>query len=589
MKKYLIILLTLPLIATSCLKDDEDKFDKSASERMKEFLDNASKVLSEAPNGWVVEYYPSAEQEYGGVRMYMKFDASKNEVTVASEAGASDATETSYYSFGEDFGPTLNFDTYNSLLHYYSEPYGAVGEANIGWGGDYEFIISSVETDKVVLTGKKTKNTIVLTPAATSDWKTDFDAYRASAAKMDEMLSYQFEIGSRVYQMSRDAVSAYNSRHFTINTTPATSVGYIYTSTGIKFYEPLTIDDVTIAEMDWDNGKFVDPVSGCVISQMSTDDTFEVTTSDVAIKTVKVSVKPSNPNTNYVIAVYPASDELTDSDAAICNRLMSKVASVDNLYAGDTSVTLTKLKAETEYIACAFAVTIVNDYIYPMSVLSKSAPFTTLEDVPMTDAYKVWLGTWTLTSASSEVNGKPVVLDLVIGEDERNQTYEVRGWDISAFRNEYPQITTLRGKNMVVAQDQQILGYDGNYAITWCSLSSISTESGTTLVRGLSTTFTMTPSADGKSATVTPYSGQLQNGGTFQVESMTMFAVFDGSYYYISPAAGYTEHDFPLGPYTMVKTGDAPMDAPVVARTPKYTTYGVNFDRYTKVEHYMAK
>ena len=100
MKKYLIILLALPLIATSCLKDDEDKFDKSASERIQEFLDNTSKVLSEAPNGWVVEYYPSAEQEYGGLRMYMKFDASKNEVTVASEAGASDETAKSYYSFG---------------------------------------------------------------------------------------------------------------------------------------------------------------------------------------------------------------------------------------------------------------------------------------------------------------------------------------------------------------------------------------------------------------------------------------------------------------------------------------------------------
>ena len=268
MKKYLIILLALPLIATSCLKDDEDKFDKSASERIQEFLDNTSKVLSEAPNGWVVEYYPSAEQEYGGLRMYMKFDASKNEVTVASEAGASDETAKSYYSFGEDYGPTLNFDTYNKLLHCYSEPYGSVGEANIGWGRDYEFIISSVDADEVVLTGKKSKNRIVLTPAATADWKMDFEAYRIAAATMDEMLSYQLEIGSRVYQMSRDVLSAYNSRHFTINTVPATQVGYIYTTTGIKFYEPLTIDNVTIAEMDWEDGKFVDPVTGCEISQI---------------------------------------------------------------------------------------------------------------------------------------------------------------------------------------------------------------------------------------------------------------------------------------------------------------------------------
>ena len=583
MKKYLIILLALPLIATSCLKDDEDKFDKSASERIQEFLDNTSKVLSEAPNGWVVEYYPSAEQEYGGLRMYMKFDASKNEVTVASEAGASDETAKSYYSFGEDYGPTLNFDTYNKLLHCYSEPYGSVGEANIGWGGDYEFIISSVDADEVVLTGKKSKNRIVLTPAATADWKMDFEAYRIAAATMDEMLSYQLEIGSRVYQMSRDVLSAYNSRHFTINTVPATQVGYIYTTTGIKFYEPLTIDNVTIAEMDWEDGKFVDPVTGCEISQIMTDDTYEVSTSNVAIKSANVTVKPGNPNTYYVIGAYAAADAQTKSDAAICNEIMSKINSVNDLFSGEASTTLA-LKAETEYIACAFSVTIINEYIYPTSGLSKSAPFTTLEDVPMKDEYKAWLGTWTLTSTSSEVTGKPVVLDLGIGEEDRNSTYAILGWDIGVGRNEYPQITTLSGKNMVVT-DRQVVGIDGNYEVTWCALSSISGDEGTYLVGGLRTTFTLSLNADGKSATVTPYSGNLQNGGTFRVESMTMFGVFDGNYYYMNPAPGYTAQDFPLGPYTMVKTGDAPAAAAAAARKTTYKVYMVDVEKYSKVEY----
>lgn len=586
MKKYLIILLALPLIATSCLKDDEDKFKKSASERMQEFLDNTSKVLSGAANGWVVEYYPSAEQEYGGVRMYMKFDASKNEVTVASEAGESGETAKSYYSFGEDYGPTLNFDSYNALLHYYSEPYGSVGEANIGWGGDYEFIISSAEADKVVLTGKKTKNRIVLTPAPTENWKLDFEAYRTAVAKMDEMVSYQLEIGSRVYLMSRDAQMGYNARHFTINTTPATPVGYIYTTTGIKFYEPLTIDNVTIAEMDWDNGKFVDPVTGCSISPITTDNTFEVTVSDVAIKTAKVSVKPGNPNAYYVIGAFPASDAQYKSEAAICNSIMKKVNSVNDLLSGNASATIA-LKAETEYIACAFSVAIINDYIYPTSALSKSAPFTTLEDVPMKDEYKAWLGTWTLTSTSSEVSGKPVVLDLVIGEEDRNQTFAILGWDTGILRNEYPQITKLSGKNMV-ATDRTVLGMDGNYEITWCGLSSVSNENGTYLIGGLTTTFTLSLNADGKSAKVTPYTGGLQSGGTFQVESMTMFGVFDGSYYYMNPAPGYTAQDFPLGPYTMVKTGDAAAVAPAVARKPGYKVFMVDMQKYAKVE-YMAR
>ena len=360
-------------------------------------------------------------------------------------------------------------------------------------------------------------------------------------------------------------------------------MGYIYTTTGIKFYEPLTIDNVTIAEMDWEDGKFVDPVTGCEISQIMTDDTYEVSTSNVAIKSANVTVKPGNPNTYYVIGAYPAADAQTKSDAAICNEIMSKINSVNDLFSGEASTTLA-LKAETEYIACAFSVTIINEYIYPTSGLSKSAPFTTLPDVPMKDEYKAWLGTGTLTSTSSEVTAKPVVLDLVIGEEDRNSTYAILGWDIGVLRNEYPQITTLSGKNMVV-KDRTVLGMDGNHEITWCALSSVSNDKGTWLVGGLSTTFTLSLNADGKSAKVTPYSGSLTSGATFQVESMTMFGVFDGNYYYMNPAPGYTAQDFPLGPYTMVKTGDAPAAAAAAARKTTYKVYMVDVEKYSKVEY----
>lgn len=586
MKKYIIILLTLPLIASSCLKDDDDLFSKSSSERMQEFLNSTAKVLADAPNGWVVEYYPSEKQEYGGVRMYMKFDTHGN-VTVASEAGDPDKTEKSLFSFGEDFGPTLNFDTYNSLLHYYSEPYGAVGESNIGWGGDYEFIIMSVDKDKVVLRGKKSKNTILLTPASTGDWTSEFTAYKQKVEKMDEMPSYQMVVGGKTYLMSRDVVNSYDSRHFTINSTPAVASGFIYTEKGIKFYEPITVNGVTISEMTWQDKKYVDEVSGAEIVTLKANHTFTVKTSDVKAKTVKVSVTPDNPDAYYVVGAFKASEVQTKNEDQLLKELMSRIFSVSDLYKGNAAPTVKVKRAETEYIACAFAVEVINEYVYPSTGLFKSEPFTTTKDVAIKDNYKGWLGSWTLTSTSSELNAKPVTLNIVIDEDTRNSTYEVYGWDISVYRNTYPQKARLSGNNLTITNSKIELGRYQDYMITWCALSQITgtEDDGIFIVGGAYNPFTCSLSSDGRSATVTPYTGDLEGGGKFVVTSMTLFKVRDDNYYYADAAPGYTRTDFPIGPYTMVKTGD---DVPEMAAMAKegfdYPTYVVDLKAYDQVK-----
>lgn len=591
MKKYIIILLTLPLLASSCLKDDEDLFDKSSSERMQEYLDNAAKVLAGAENGWVVEYYPSETQEYGGVRMYLKFDT-KGNVTVASEAGDPDKTEKSLISFGEDFGPTLNFDTFNTLFHFYSKPYGEVGEENVGWGGDYEFIIISAEKDRVELRGKKTKNTILLTPASTSDWAAEFTAYREKAREMDKMLSYQMVIGGRTYPMSRDIVnksdfiSSYDCRHFTINATPAVPASFIYTQTGLKFYEPITVGGVTIAEMTWQDGKFVDGGTGVEIVPINADHNLGVTTGDIKAKTVKVAVTPDDPDTYYAVGVLKASDLQSKSEDQILKELTSKIYSVSQLYKGNSSPTIKVKRAETEYVACSFAVEIINDYIYPSTGLFKSQPFTTTKDVDITDNYKAWLGTWTLTSTSSEVNKKPVTLDLVIDEDTRNSTYEIYGWDISAFRNTYPQKARLSGNDLVISGYKFELGYYKDFMITWVAFTLI-TGTGTsdddkTWIVPVKKPFTCSLAADGRSATVTPESKEL-NPGSYIVTSINIFRVRDDNFYYSPAAPGYTIGDFPMGPYTMVKKGDDVPDMSVIANE-DYPTYVVDLKAYDRLK-----
>ena len=88
MKKLIILLAVLPLVLSSCLKDDKDAFGKTASERIREVQEGTEKALTGAANGWLMEYYPSATQEYGGIAIYMKFQNGTVTVTSKREAPA---------------------------------------------------------------------------------------------------------------------------------------------------------------------------------------------------------------------------------------------------------------------------------------------------------------------------------------------------------------------------------------------------------------------------------------------------------------------------------------------------------------------
>ena len=94
--KKILILLALPLLFNSCLKDDEDKFSKSATERIEEAVKEAITVLQGAENGWRMELYPESERIYGGYTLFLKFNAD-NTVVASSENFAAGKTESSYY------------------------------------------------------------------------------------------------------------------------------------------------------------------------------------------------------------------------------------------------------------------------------------------------------------------------------------------------------------------------------------------------------------------------------------------------------------------------------------------------------------
>lgn len=273
MKKIYLLLLALPLLLSSCLFDDDELFDDSASERMSKTLADIRTTLEAAQNGWTIEYYPSKTQEYGGYTMFMHFSGG-NKVVVASERGNADETIESMYDLVADNGPILTFNTYNDFVHYYSEPMNQdkIGPDDSGMGGDYEFMVLEATAEKITLLGKKTRNKIYMTPLAPgANWKEKMNEYITAAKHYDTFSGFAYTVNG----VEATVKKTYRSLTFTYldekggKTTKKAS--YRVVPTGIRFYNPITIGGVEVNAMDFkeegDNYIFVDTAgSGAILT-----------------------------------------------------------------------------------------------------------------------------------------------------------------------------------------------------------------------------------------------------------------------------------------------------------------------------------
>lgn len=181
MKKilYFSLLLGITLSFTSC-KDDEDLlFNDSAAERLNQIKSVYSQRLWASPNGWAMQYYPTYENEapYGtGYLMLCDFNEDYS-VRVAISTYNSFTQKNEYkedvsaWEIITDNGPVLSFNSYNSVLHTFSDPEDIPSttdetETGRGYEGDYEFVIVDAPEDAshMMLKGKKRGTYSLLTP-----------------------------------------------------------------------------------------------------------------------------------------------------------------------------------------------------------------------------------------------------------------------------------------------------------------------------------------------------------------------------------------------------------------------------------------
>lgn len=216
---------------------------------MSEALESTKRILTESPNGWVMEYYPEKNHSIGGF-VYLCSFSEDMQVTIASEVLTKNFTPgekaVSTYNLISDRGPVLTFDTYNEILHHFAEP---TSTSPDGQSGDYEFVIEKATPDMIIMKGKKHNNRIVMLPLpAGKDWK----------SYIDDIIHISNKTAYGLYKIFIDNVESGKAEQTDrtlsiINPDSTFSQSFIYTPTGIKYYEPVQIGRKFYQEFTWND------------------------------------------------------------------------------------------------------------------------------------------------------------------------------------------------------------------------------------------------------------------------------------------------------------------------------------------------
>lgn len=248
-----LLLLALPvLMLTSCLKDQDELFEQSASKRLSEYLENTKKTLTSAQYGWILNYYPDRDLSYGGFVYTVKF---KDE-TVEARCELDDPSnmiESTYTLCNED-GPVILFDTYNEYLHYFTTPSGSSGAGGYeAYDGDHMLMILDVAADGKTIKLKGTRSGNIMYMYQLEE---DAETYLNKVLAVEDALpfsKYELEIGGKSAIVR---VSSSNIFTFYTEDEEIYAPG-VFTPNGLIFNEPVELYGKTIEGVTANGDKIV--------------------------------------------------------------------------------------------------------------------------------------------------------------------------------------------------------------------------------------------------------------------------------------------------------------------------------------------
>jgi len=261
MKRTIPILLAAAFLGgifSGCVQDEAPVFDKSASLRVKDAMDNTQRILVAAEYGWKMYYYPHPDLDYGGYLFTLKF--TDKEVEAWSDLFPTSSK--SLYRMTSDNGPVLSFDTGNEVLHYFATPSGSgknlYGESGLyqAHKGDFEFLIMKATPEEIILKGKRSGNILQMYPLSESP-----ESFIQKTTKNYEDIFVSSYTGT----INGEPATGYldlSKRWITLTLSSESHAGeddasakvpYLYTEYGILFHDPVTVGGLTIDALEWDN------------------------------------------------------------------------------------------------------------------------------------------------------------------------------------------------------------------------------------------------------------------------------------------------------------------------------------------------
>jgi len=228
MKKYIFLSLSF-LIFVSCNYKEEETFEQKASERTVNSLNSYKKTL-ENDSYWLLTYYPEqyrvgywvypyqpevfatdkdfpkAHRSIGGYNFLIKLK--DGQVTASSEASYTNDEETSYFSYDITEGPTISFDTFNSVLHHFRFVSSSFPNAR---GGETDFIVLKYENDTFTLRGR-TSNNIMTLKKFTGDRETYLNKIRNLFDKGEVKQAVAEYLDNIVNESVNEEIQNYNLR-----------------------------------------------------------------------------------------------------------------------------------------------------------------------------------------------------------------------------------------------------------------------------------------------------------------------------------------------------------------------------------------